>query len=113
MSEIITDLRNEDFESFKTEYANRLDKNIESIKAVNLRAPNEYRIVADGETLYRLAPNFPIPKGLTEVLKYQGRNIYQSSGKLKRQFMALQRIQPRNNMTRLVRSIKVAIHNWE
>ena len=111
MSQIITDITKADIEKLSNEFSQRYDEQI-SLKAVNLRAQNEYRIVTDGEQLFRLPPNFKIPKGLTEILKYKGSNVYQRNGKLKNKFMALQRIRPANNMTRLSRSIKYALFTW-
>lgn len=78
-------------------------------KIFNDRADGEYRLVTDGKTYYRLHPNFKIPKGVFEVKSYYGKSVYARNGKLKAMFAACQRIQPRNNVNYLTRSIRAGI----
>jgi len=75
----------------------------------NLRAPNEYKLVTDGESLYRIHPNFPIPKGLKEVFTHFGKKVYQSNGKLHSKFMALQRVQPSYNVNKVTVAVREAL----
>lgn len=81
-------------------------------KEYNKRNESEYILVADGEELYRLPPRFKIPMGLTEVFTVNGIGVYDSKGRLKPRYREMQRIRPQNNMTRLSRSIKVALRQW-
>jgi hypothetical protein len=66
----------------------------------NERHKDEYRLVTDGEKLYRLHPNFNVPDGIHEVFTHHGNKVYNSKGKLMPMFQNLQRIQPRANLKR-------------
>lgn len=76
----------------------------------NIRAPHEYRLVTDGKNVYRLAPNHKIPKDVTEVFTVHGTKVYLSNGRMNPKFIGIQRIQPRNNIKLLTRTISHAIH---
>lgn len=75
----------------------------------NKRHPNEYRLVTDGNLLYRLAPHFQIPQGVFEVFHYEGQKVYNSKGKLQPKFQALQRIQPRINLSKVTIAVRQAL----
>jgi len=79
----------------------------------NERAPDEHKLVTDGKELYLLSPRFILPKGVKEVLTHEGKNVYDKRGRLRHLFVNLQKIQPRNNMTFLTRSIKAALASWQ
>ena len=79
------------------------------LKNENVRAPQEYRLVTDGKELYRLAPSFDIPEGVKEVFTHEGKKVYQSNGKLMPKFMAVQRIQPRLNLSKVTIAVRQAL----
>ena len=75
----------------------------------NKRHPNEYRLVTDGNKFYRLHPKFFIPEGVFEVFHYEGQKVYNSKGKLMSKFQALQRIQPRINLSKVTIAVRQAL----
>lgn len=77
----------------------------------NERAPNELKLVTDGKTLYKIHPKHKMPGGLTELLQFRGRKIYDSKGKMLIQFKNVREIEPSINPTYLSRSIRHGIAN--
>jgi hypothetical protein len=77
----------------------------------NKRHQTEYRLVTDGEQLYRLHPVFKVPKGMKEVFYHMGEKVYTSTGKLKPMFRGLTRVQPRINKKLLTRTITSVLDN--
>lgn len=72
----------------------------------NKRNEKEYKLVTDGKKMYRLAPSFNLPDGVKEVFEYEGQKVYSSKGKLMPKFQALQRIQPRINLSRVTIAVR-------
>ena len=75
----------------------------------NKRAKDEYKLVTDGNLLYRLHPNFKLPDGVKEVFLHHGDKVYNSKGKLMPMFKNVQRIQPRVNLSKVTIAVRQAL----
>ena len=80
---------------------------------LNERNTKEYRLVTDGEQLYRIHPEYKLPKGIHEVKTHFGKNVYKRNGMLKGMFSNITRIKPQQTLKKLFVAVHNAIYSGE
>lgn len=75
----------------------------------NTRTEKEFKLVTDGNSLYRLHPSFKTPDGIEEVHHYLGKKVYDRKGELMPMFKNLQQIQPRINLSKVTISVRQSL----